>query len=343
MVLKRGSAGAQSGFSMIEVTLVMVIGGILLSIFGSSLLNLMREAKIRQTEIRINEINEAMRRFAGYNNRIPCPANRLLRPEAASGSPTNAATNYGIEYTSCTAGALTGTDTSGGVRIGMVPTRTLGLPDEYGYDAWGSRFIYAATQTLTQTSTYDPATAAISVVGAGSANAAYVIVSVGPDREGGYSVDGTLMSACNATAGLDSENCDINATFRNGMHSMARNANYYDDYIRYQSLIAGDEFEIPAGAVIAFRLNSCPSGWDELTQAAGRVIVGRGAYVQPTNPPSSTVPAAFTSRVYNPSVGEVYGSVQTGGWVTRQANPAGPYGEYDNMPPYIVYRYCVKN
>jgi microcystin-dependent protein len=33
---------------------------------------------------------------------------------------------------------------------------------------------------------------------------------------------------------------------------------------------------VPAGAVMAFDLASCPSGWTELTQARGRVIVGAG-------------------------------------------------------------------
>lgn len=331
----RKSTGTQSGFTLIEVTLVMLVGGILLSIFGTSLLNLMREAKIRQTEIRINEVNEALTRFASYNNRLPCAANRTLRPEV---------TGYAIEHTSCT-GTQAGTDTNNdGVRIGMVPTRTLGLPDEYGYDAWGTRFIYAVTESLTNVATYDPTSAAIVISSGGGANAAYALVSVGPDRKGGYSVDGVISSNCNSSAGRDIENCNDDATFVNGIQSMGQNADYYDDYIRYQSLVAGEQFEIPVGAVVAFRLNGCPSGWDPLTQAAGRVIVGSGAYVQPSAPPSGTVDAAFTSRVYNPSVGITYSpsTAQTGGWVTRRGSPAGA-GEYDNMPPYIVYRYCVKN
>src|ERR1051326_1157397 len=39
---------------------------------------------------------------------------------------------------------------------------------------------------------------------------------------------------------------------------------------------ADNDFVMPTGAVLAFNLGACPTGWTPFTQAAGRAIIGTG-------------------------------------------------------------------
>lgn len=323
--MKRWPPLLQKGFTLLEVALAVVVGGMLLAFFGQSLTNTLNESKIKTTQSRIDEVNNALRRFASYSNYVPCPADRTQATTAAT---------YGQALPDCrtSAGALGGTDTDAGVRIGMVPTRTLNLPDEYGYDGWGMRLIYAVTESMTRTATYDPTAANVNILGMGSA--AYAIVSTGANRKGSFSSSGQTGPACGSAPGADTENCDGDATFSEAMQSASPGNSYFDDQIEYHSLQA-DIDEIPEGAVMPFRLSTCPKGWDKFDDLEGKFVVGRGAF---TNPAPSKTAGAYGKKTYNP--GDIGGSA-----TRRDKTPGKTTGvsEYRNFPPYIAYTYCVKS
>lgn len=339
--MKRPSS--DRGFTLMEVALAVVIGGMLLAMFGQSLMNTIQESKIKTTQVRIAEINNALRRHAAYSNHLPCPADRTLVTTAAT---------YGTAVANCGVGiAATGTVSDGGVRVGMVPTRTLNLPDEYGYDGWGMRLIYAVTEKMASTATYDTTAAcntaagqdpnnqahkggACAIVSGNPTRAAYVVVSTGNDRQGSFTTTGAQGPACAVSAGADSENCDDDATFSDALQTSALGATFFDDYIVYQSL-QEDIDEIPEGAIVAFRLSTCPKGWDQIPEMEGSFPVGRGAFANPA--PSKTA-AAYGSKTYLPG--------QSGGSATRWDDAPGALtgvSEYRNFAPYIAYTYCVKS
>lgn len=337
MIVKPSS---QSGFSLIEVALVMVLGGILLSMFSGTLLTMISSAKMKTTQERMKSINEAIQIYATANNKLPCVAQRTVDVSAA------AAANYGKEI-NCAGGVPAGTDEVGGgvnrIRIGFVPTRTLNLPDETGYDAWGSRIMYAVTRTMTDTATYDPANAGRIVINDGlgtqlTNTATYVVFSVGRDGRGGYNTRGVQVADCEIPAGrVDIENCDYDApggadnTFVSTMMTGSTDdANHFDDYLTYEGNFQSSI--IPSGAILAFDRPACPSGWAEATELQGRTIIGVGTFTEAANPPDTTGGVDGTAT-FAAGVG--------GGWASRMSGQASP-NRVNNLPPYVSYLYCRK-
>ena len=95
---------------------------------------------------------------------------------------------------------------------GMVPTRTLKLPDDYAFDSWGRRIMYTVSKDMTQANamnifsatdtmarmTIFNGTGSVGNWGTNTVNAAYVLLSFGPNGHGSYSRNGgaTRLNAC---------------------------------------------------------------------------------------------------------------------------------------------------
>src|SRR5271166_6111955 len=92
--------------------------------------------KTIQSIRKLDEVEEKMRSFIVVNGRRPCPADGSLAVNT---------TNFGKETDTlgdglCTGALLSGvaTNTVGGT----IPTKSLNLPDDYAFDAWGRRYTY---------------------------------------------------------------------------------------------------------------------------------------------------------------------------------------------------------
>lgn len=113
------------------------------------------------------------------------------------------------------------------------------------------------------------------------------------------------------------------------------------------------------GSVVAFRSSVCPSGWIEAADVSGRVIVGSGSgngltprangEVGGTETHTLTVPElpshshGINLSVRNYSAGNNYGAGvvrATDKRVEIEAN--GSNQPHNNMPPYIVLKYCER-
>ena len=138
------------GFTLAELTIVLIIVGLLL---GGMLIPLSAQTDIRyrsDTAKALADIREALIGYAIVNGRLPCPANRTFdntntdvgkEAVVAVGSGPCACTTA----TSGVAGAIGGTacdDTTPGGVTGVLPWATLGLPET---DAWGNRYTYRVT------------------------------------------------------------------------------------------------------------------------------------------------------------------------------------------------------
>lgn len=338
-------ARRQAGFTLIELALALTVAGFLMAFFVDSFLNLKKETETVVTKQRLEKISDALRRYAAYNGVLPCPANRMLdMTEVDPANENNANTNYGVAHATCPTGAgRSGTvSVGGGVRIGMVPVKSLNLPKEFAADGWGTRFIYAATETMTTAAIrkHNFGAPLINITGfpAGN-NMAFVLVSVGKDYKGGFRTsDHTANNpdlACNASPGLDQENCDDDATFSFFGASDEPGPNYFDDYITFRTLPIPKNTAFPSGAIVAFDLSTCPSTWSLYNDAIGRAIIGASsgtAYSQGT--PPATALSGYSGEDFN--LGD------TGGFATRRdVAPAG--SQFFNMPPYLDLRYCQKD
>src|SRR5271166_615903 len=102
--------------------------------------------KTIQSIRKLDEVEEKMRSFIVVNGRRPCPADGSLAVNT---------TNFGKETDTlgdglCTGALLSGvaTNTVGGT----IPTKSLNLPDDYAFDAWGRRYTYIVDKRATNTS-----------------------------------------------------------------------------------------------------------------------------------------------------------------------------------------------
>ena len=210
------------GFTLVEMAVVIVIIGLILSAgigFGSTQI---QSAKIAATKQKQDTIRLALINFISRNNRLPCPAVANLAPGA---------TGYGAE--AATPGTCTSTNINGLVATGIVPWVTLGLSDENGTDGYYNRFTYQVVLTATNanaktisyirgaisTHTAAPTVLGAPVVGNQSndctAGGAYnpcaaivVIVSHGNNGSGAYTSDGTQVPVPTGADEIENTNND---------------------------------------------------------------------------------------------------------------------------------------
>jgi prepilin-type N-terminal cleavage/methylation domain-containing protein len=120
----------QSGFSLIEMAIVMVILGALLGGLITPLSS-QREANQRQaTERQLQEIRNALIGFAQVNNRLPCPVSAANQGVEQATPCSPLATNFFVPY----------------VTLGLQGT-IVGTPGTTGQlaDAWQQPIIYRLT------------------------------------------------------------------------------------------------------------------------------------------------------------------------------------------------------
>ncbi len=326
------SAKDHKGFTLIELSIVMIIAGVLLTLLGGALTSFFKQSRINQTETRMAAIETAMDNFLSLNNRLPCPASPTAAPGAAAFNVEVTTTNCNSNATISGAISVVGRSASR-VRIGTVPVRSLNLPDEFAVDGWGNRFTYAVTQVLATNGLYNNTLGSIAITD--SANnlgqqvinppnsAHYVLFSHGPTAMGAYTQAGVLVATCAGTA-LDETNCDGNSIFtRTILNSDAQNTNFYDDILVFKARERNND-DFPSGGVVAFNDNTCPAGWSLAPALEGRFIIGRTASG-----------ANVTQEQYN---------VTTGSSVSRLYD-LGDTGQTpaEIVPPYIALTYCEKD
>lgn len=224
-----------SGFTLVEMSIVLVIISLLAAsglVVGTTMIE--RAAYVDTDKI-LDQLDESLRDYYIVNGRLPCPASVSTLPGASG---------FGVE-TACSSGAaVAGTDhfntANGGVRMGMIPVRTLGLNDRSASDKYGSRIIYAVSESLTEKSSFGAALGAITIVDAANNDildeAAYALYSHGRDRNGSFAYsNAALISACPAAVTLDKMNCEFDdGELRDAPYNRGDvTASYFDDLIRW--------------------------------------------------------------------------------------------------------------
>ncbi len=125
MLIAPMKATLQNGFTLVEMAVVLMIVGLLLSGMLVPLSAQMDQKNNADTQKSLSEIKEAIIGYALANGQLPCPAD----PTAVTGVTPTA----GIARTP----PCTGTNSTG-----VVPWTTLGVSET---DAWGNRFTYRVT------------------------------------------------------------------------------------------------------------------------------------------------------------------------------------------------------
>lgn len=330
----------EGGFTLLELAIVLIISGVMLSFMATALLSYMKRAQVQKTQARIERVKEALERYVDVNGNYPCAAPRTL-------GPTD--TNFGRAIASgppgprCNSAPNNGTSRNGGVRIGAVPVRDLNLPDEFIADAWGHKFTYAVTEDLATPGSYVADggriiirdTAGNSVVFPAN-TAHYIVVGHGRSGDGSYPVTASNSPSVPCGGALDSENCDNDRVFLSTLvNSDRQNATFYDDYIEFQGQTV-PVFGIPAGSVVAFNLPACPDGWSEFEDETQPIssparFPARGRFVVGARPPQTLNRYGLAIGTLPPAdIDFSFGQINGG---DAEAN----------IPPFVSLLYCEKD
>ncbi len=226
----------KSGYSLLELSIVLAILGLMAGVFFDVSLFKKEIESVKNIDMQLKEIEEAIDTYVAKNGYLPCPARRTDAVGTA---------NFGVS-TDCTAVAPSGTvETSAGgdtIRTGVLPVRTLDLPDSMMFDPWLNRISYTVIVNLAKNkATYDnysTTTATIIRVNDASGNqinknvVAWIAVSHGKDGRGAYDYNGALKTC---SASLDQENCDNDNIFIDSTYSPLT-SNPFDDYLLWKTL-----------------------------------------------------------------------------------------------------------
>jgi prepilin-type N-terminal cleavage/methylation domain-containing protein len=191
MTICRSGNYFKTGFSLLEMSIVLAIVGLLLTGLIPSLMAQMEQQHRNDTTKQMIEIKDALIGYALVNGRLPCPAKGSI--------PANTA-NAGMS--DCT------------VTSGVVPWVTLGTSET---DAWGRRYTYSASSAfitanfiLTSNGTLTVKTAATGGTNV-AANIPAVFISHGANGYGAYTQQGGIpLKASNSPDEADNSNADTN-------------------------------------------------------------------------------------------------------------------------------------
>ncbi len=226
-----------NGYTLIELSIVITI----LSIIAASTITILGKKNqaddIRLTQKKMDVVAEAIQNFFDMNGYLPCPASGAAAENSASFgiTPTGGAdNNYDESTRECV------TVDAGMGDAGVVPTRTLNLPDEYMYDSWGRRLTYRIASGTGNKSHFqaDITRGDLSIININGSElteinkappynygAAYVIISHGSNGYYGWLKSGINMPA-NVSSTIEEENYDHQ---NDKVYVQAERSTYFDD------------------------------------------------------------------------------------------------------------------
>ena len=134
----------REGFSLLQIATVLMVGTVvLISILPGGDAGDNNQKNITNAQ-KLDKIEDAMSAFMAVNGRRPCPADGQYDVSSA---------NFGLEaanHGNCTGGTPAAPlGPNNNVVGGVIPTKTLGLPDDYAFDAWSRRFTYVVDRRAT--------------------------------------------------------------------------------------------------------------------------------------------------------------------------------------------------
>lgn len=223
------------GFTLIEMAIVLVVIGLVVGGGLAAVGPVIQSTKVTETKAKLDTLEAALTLYAMQNSCLPCPASLT----ATDG------TNGVADWNGAETGPCNSTTACGTVR-GAVPWQTLGLSRADGSDAFGARISYEVTPALvvsgsmersgttyTPLGTLDVNSAAGTVV---TPDAAYVLVSHGPNRHFGYlETTGAQISGAAGSSTVEDENEPINSVYVQDDFDSAPDAGYFDDIVRWRS------------------------------------------------------------------------------------------------------------
>ena len=229
----------KKAYSLIELSIVILIISILISgaltVFSGSANN----KKITTTKNRIDEIYKALGGFLLVNGRLPCPASiiAIKSTDVTYGTEGTAAGN-------CTAGGGVYASGSSNLVYGLVPVKTLGLPNEYAEDGFEGKIAYVVEKNFTSSSNFKNATAtatmSLSEITGGVSqvitnDAILALVSYGANKSGAFNANGTVQNTRSSDSSETENDLSSSNAFDKNLVFNAPDSDVFDDIVFYKT------------------------------------------------------------------------------------------------------------
>lgn len=202
--MKQTKAHYQKGYTLIELSISITIVALMISGGLTVYTKKQTSDRYRTTWEKIDQIEQAIEAFVLVEGYIPCPA---------LGEEVETSATFGVSaYTSPNCDNLTG----------MLPVRTLNVPDDLAYDGWQHKFTYVVATGMGNTEDFADDInnlgdiSVTDLVGnertqlnqTSAKGAAYVLVSHGPNALGAWlkNVAGTFTAP--VAGSFEEENID---------------------------------------------------------------------------------------------------------------------------------------
>ena len=265
MLLKPMIKNRQSGFTLIELSIWLIVVGLITLPLLTIYKNYINERILGINNGKFTTIQAQVNNFAVNNGRYPVPASLLdNRTNPTFGQSVTTAILPCTAWPTANGICRTAGPGPDPILIGAVPFADLGISPEFGHDYWGNKILYAVTET--QTGVYTPGNARIDVwaisdevtqaEGILTGQFDMILVSHGESGAGAYTKDGVLVSACPApAAGREYMNCDFDDQFaleanpafnpvitglNNSLTSSAPGVRFFDDLTEVQDSVPVD-------------------------------------------------------------------------------------------------------
>lgn len=244
--------GQTLGFTLIEMAIVLVVIGLIVSGGLVAIAPVIENSKINETNLKLDRIEQAMVLHVIRNGCLPCPATGGTA-SSASGVGQAVRDTTGAYPSGCSSAAQPCTITSAGQ--GVVPWVNLGLSEGDITDGFGVRIAYAVTSENTRTvsgttagmrrdgDNYPAGTLTVnnnaSTPQQITAAAAYVILSHGPDRRGGFrsSAGGTAIPTNDFSSAAEADNINGSPFVQDDavINKDPAADVYFDDVVRWRA------------------------------------------------------------------------------------------------------------
>jgi prepilin-type N-terminal cleavage/methylation domain-containing protein len=234
------------GFSLIELSIVILITGILMSAFLQFYSITQQQKRYEVTKQRLSDIRTALTHYVIMNGHLPCPASPsgdYSADQCAHGAdPMPGVGRYVVDQTQTAA--------NGGqneVWIGILPMKELRFDRDQIQDGWGDQFTYAVTRRLTLPNGMVGNPLPLGIISVVDENgesvldkpntSRYVVISHGPTGAGAWLPSGGRKPCTTDT--LDGKNCIDQNGFVVAPVSTQRGKSFYDDIVIHDDLNTG--------------------------------------------------------------------------------------------------------
>lgn len=236
---------SKKAFTLIELSIVLIIVSILITGIASVSITTVNNAKIKTTNDRMRSLYVSLGNFLASNNRLPCPA--------SIENIKNSGGNYGVEVgagSGCSGGGVT-TSFPTGLSYGMLPVRSLGLPSDMAEDGFDNKFAYIVTTNLTTTAGFGSTSNNGSITikekySSGDVtvmtDGAFAIVSYGGNKLGAFNVNSSSQNPTTSIGSDEQENILVSGSYDGTFVSTSGISENFDDivYVKTKKQIISD-------------------------------------------------------------------------------------------------------